>query len=50
MIRLTIRMSEELHEKLRWLSYQKKRSQQIILMEILEKALADVQVPKEVEK
>ena len=47
MIRLTIRMPEELHEKLRWLSYQTKRSQQIILIEILEKALADVQIPKE---
>lgn len=50
MIRLTIRMSEEMHEKLRWLYYQYKRSQQVILMEILEKALADVQVPKEERK
>ena len=47
MIRLTIRMTEELHEKLRWLSYQTKQSQQIILIEILEKALADVNPPKE---
>ncbi len=47
MVRLTIRISEELHEKLRWLSYKDRRSQQVLLVEILEKALADVQVPKE---
>jgi predicted transcriptional regulator len=47
MIRLTIRVSEELHEKLRWLAYKERRSQQVLLEELLEKALADVQVPKE---
>jgi predicted transcriptional regulator len=47
MIRLTIRISDQLHEKLRWLCYKERRSQQVILVEILEKALADVKVPKE---
>jgi predicted transcriptional regulator len=47
MIRLTIRISDELHEKLRWLSYTERRSQQVILEQLLEKALAKVEVPKE---
>jgi predicted DNA-binding protein len=47
MIRLTIRIPDELHEKLRWLCFKERRSQQIVLVEILEKALADVQPPKE---
>ena len=50
MIRLTIRISEELHEKLRWLSFKERRSQQVLLVETLEKALADVKVPKEAQK
>lgn len=50
MVRLTIRISEELHEKLRWLSYQGRRSQQTMLVEILEKALADVKIPEDDEK
>lgn len=47
MVRLTIRITEELHEKLRWLAYRERRSQQVILKEILEKAFAEVEVPKE---
>lgn len=50
MIRLTIRISDELHEKLRWLCFRERRSQQVLLAEILEKALADVQVPEEESK
>ena len=50
MVRLTIRMPDELHEKLRWLSSQERRSQQVILLEALERALADVKVPKEERK
>lgn len=46
-VRLTIRISDELHEKLRWLSYKERRSQQELLIEILEKALAKVVVPEE---
>lgn len=47
MIRLTIRISDELHEKLRWLVYTERKSQQVLLVDILEKALADVKLPKE---
>lgn len=50
MVRLTIRMPDELHEKLRWLCFRERRSQQVILVEILEKALRAVEVPKEVPK
>ena len=47
MIRLTIRVPEEVHEKLRWLSYTERRSQQELVLDMLEKTLAKVQVPKE---
>jgi predicted DNA-binding protein len=50
MPKLTLVVSEELHEKLRWLSYKQRRSQQMILLEIVEKALAKVAVPKEMER
>ena len=50
MVRLTIRISDELHEKLRWLAFRERRSQQVLLVEILEKALADVRVPEEESK
>jgi len=47
MVRLMIRVPEELHEKLRWLAYTERRSQHAILLEIVEKALAKIEVPKE---
>lgn len=47
MPKLTLRLSDELHDKLRWLSYKEKCSQHAILLRILEKALARVEVPKE---
>jgi len=50
MVKLTLRVSEELHEKLRWLAYRERNSQHAILLEIVEKALAKVDVPKEVRK
>ena len=50
MIRLTIRVPEEVHEKLRWLSYAERRSQQELVLDMLEKALAKVKVPKEAAK
>jgi hypothetical protein len=50
MPKLTLFVSEELHEKLRWLSYKQHRSQQAILLEMVEKALAKVEVPKELPK
>ncbi len=50
MPKLTLFVSEEIHEKLRWLSYKQRRSQQAILLEIVEKALTKVEVPKELPK
>ncbi|MBP6965073.1 MAG: Arc family DNA-binding protein [Armatimonadetes bacterium] len=50
MVRLTIRLPDELHEKLRWKCFRERRSQQVVLLEILDQALADVQVPEEKEK
>ena len=47
MVRLSLRLPEEVHEKLRWLAFKERRSQHAIVMELLEKALAKVQVPKE---
>jgi len=47
MVKMTLFLPEELHEKLRWRSYKEKRSQQQILLEIVTKALAKVEVPKE---
>jgi len=47
MVQLTLRLPDELHEKLRWLAYKERRSQQVIMLEILEKALAKVDVPEE---
>jgi predicted HicB family RNase H-like nuclease len=50
MERLTLRLPDELHAKLRWLAYKERRSLNSILLEVLEKALADVKVPKEEER
>ena len=50
MVRLSLRVSDEVHAKLRWLSYKERRSQQVILEEVVEKALAKVEVPKEAGK
>ena len=47
MVRLSLRLPEEVHEKLRWLAFRERRSQHAIVLELLEKALAKVQVPKE---
>ena len=48
MARLTLRLTDELHERLRWLAFRQRRSQHAILLELIEKALKDVEVPKEV--
>lgn len=50
MVKLTLRLTEELHDKLRWLAFKERRSQHAIVMELLEKALAKVEVPKEVSR
>ncbi len=47
MIRFSLRLPDELHEKVRWLSYSQRRSQHEIVLEVLEKALEEVKVPKE---
>jgi predicted transcriptional regulator len=47
MPKLTLRVPEELHRKLRWLAFEKHKSQQAILLELVEKALSKVQVPEE---
>ncbi len=50
MVRLTIRMPDELHERLRWLAFTERRSQHAIVLELLEKALAKVKLPKEAQR
>ena len=47
MIRITIRLSEALHDKLRWKAYRERRSQHSVIIEALEARLQDVQVPEE---
>ena len=47
MAKLTLRLSEEMHEKLRWVAYKERRSQHAIMIGLLEKALVNVKVPKE---
>ncbi len=47
MKRASLRLPDELYEKLRWLAYKDRRSQHAILLDILEKALANVEVPEE---
>lgn len=46
---LTIRIDDELYEKLRWISFKDRCSQNAYVVELLEKALKDVKVPKEVQ-
>jgi predicted transcriptional regulator len=50
MVRLTLRISDELHDRLRWLAYKERRSQHSIVLELLEKELNKVKPPKEVRK
>jgi plasmid stability protein len=46
MVKLTLRLPEELHAKLRWLAYKQHRSQQGIVLDLLKKSLQKVKVPK----
>jgi len=50
MVSLSLRLPEELHEKLRWVAFKERRSQHAVVMELLQKALAKVEVPKEARK
>ena len=45
---LTVRMDDELYEKLRWVSFKERISQNSIVVELLKEALKDVKLPKEV--
>jgi len=47
MVRVTVRLPDELHAKLRWVAYRERRSQNDILVAMVNKALAKVEVPKE---
>ena len=49
-VNTVIRIPVELHKKLRWAAFRDRRSQHSIIMEILEKGLQKVEVPKEVDK
>lgn len=48
MVALTLRLPDELHDKLRWLAFKDRRSQHGILLELIEKGLSKVEVPAEV--
>lgn len=50
MTRLTLRLPEDLHEKIRWLSYKERRSMQEIMIEVLRMALEKTEVPREESK
>ena len=47
MAKLTLVVPEDLHEKLRWRAYKERRSQHAILLEMVRKALEEVEVPEE---
>ena len=50
MVQYTIRMPDEMHDKLRWKAYKERRSQHEIILEILRKGLEHVQLPEEEKK
>jgi len=45
MKQLTLRLSDEQHEKLRYLAYTERKSQHAIILEWVERGLADVEMP-----
>lgn len=50
MVRITFRIPDDVHEKLRWLAFKQRRSQHSIVMELLEQAVAKIEVPQEVKR
>lgn len=42
---ISVRLTDEMHERLRWAAYTQKRSQHAIVTEVLERYLADVKPP-----
>jgi predicted DNA-binding protein len=45
-----LRLPDDLHDKIRWLAYKEKRPQTKIIIEILQKALSGVKIPKEAKR
>jgi len=50
MVRYTVRMTDELHDRLRWLAFTERRSQHEIMLEALEERLKGVKPPKEAKR
>lgn len=50
MKQFSLRISDELHDKLRWLSYKQRKSIHEILIELIEREFKDVQVPEEAKR
>ncbi|HQK95757.1 MAG TPA: hypothetical protein PLD23_19825 [Armatimonadota bacterium] len=42
---ISLRLTDEMHERLRWAAYTQRRSQHAIVMELLEEYLAKVKPP-----
>ena len=47
MVRMTLRLPEERHDKLRWVAFKERRSQHSIVLELIERHLAKVEAPKD---
>ena len=47
MVRVTLRLPDDLHEKLRWVAYRERTSQQALVLEALREQLKSVSVPKQ---
>ena len=47
MAKTLLRMPDDLHEKIRWISYRTKKSQNSIIVDILQKELQGVNIPEE---
>jgi len=47
---LTLRLPDDLYEKLRWLAFKERCTQHSVIIAALKKALKDVKVPKEVQE
>lgn len=46
MVRMSLRVPDELHEKLRWIAYRDRMSQHAVVLAILCEALSEVEVPE----
>jgi predicted HicB family RNase H-like nuclease len=50
MERFTLRLPEEVYEKIRYLAYKERKSQNTVIIEVLAKALESVEIPQEVKR